>query len=70
MLDVIEHPWKELTKRPCAFSFDGKLYHEIFLRSFHVLAEVRSMLERGDSAKTIIALIDFVNQSEQTTEKR
>lgn len=37
--------------------------HESLLRSFHVLREVREMLERGDSTRTIAMFIDWATES-------
>lgn len=38
--------------------------HESIYRSYHTLKLVKDMLERGDSSRTIIEVIELINEKE------
>ncbi len=54
------HEWDFLRRMPT--EWDGPLVHESIFRSYHVLSAVEAMLERGDSAETVLTLIRFARE--------
>jgi hypothetical protein len=43
--------------------------HESIFRSYHILKQVKTMIERGDSAKTIIEAIDVMEYHKELVER-
>lgn len=48
----------EIQKMPSCWKDEKNKYHESVLKCFHIVELVREMLERGDSNKTILMVIE------------
>lgn len=59
---VRRHHWKGISEMPTTVDSipnGSRGVHESVLRAFQILREVQRMLERGDSAQTVLAFIAF-----------
>lgn len=60
-------PWDGIRETPTCLSPEslrmaaGSPIHESLLRSFHIVRQAKTMLERGDSAATVL---DFITWAE------
>ena len=66
-----QHRWDEIRETQTSIttefirgSLDGLGHgiHESLLRSFHIVQEVKAMLERGDSPQTVLTFIKWAEQ--------
>ena len=55
---IAGHPWRQIVTAPTCWRANGHGYHESLLRSFRILQEVKTMLQRGDSNLTITHFIE------------